>query len=69
MSKIIDICINGTDIKMKRPAKKNACKIIREFVEKKGYDWMESSVFVPHFPEKNRALQKLSGHSSLNAFG
>lgn len=44
-------------------------KVIQDTVKKAGFDWNESDVFVPNFPERGRYLQKGAGFQNMCAGG
>ena len=71
MTAHITININGVDHSIHAPGinGKRYQNIIREQVVALGVDWIESSGFIVHWPERGRALVKKPGRSSLIAYG
>jgi len=42
---------------------------IKQVVIDAGFDWAESEVFIAHWPEQGRSLQKSKGRTQLTAGG
>lgn len=64
----INATINGHDMELYCD-KKSVLQTIKAEIEKQGKDWQETSFFVPHWPEKGRYIEKVSGFISFGSGG